>query len=57
MVPPWTNGSSSSGGEVRVTVSKSKDPEFESTWPQGFFLFFFFLFFSYQRQGVLKQVP
>ena len=32
----------SDGGEVvRATASKSRGPEFKSTWSQGFFLFFY----------------
>ena len=32
-------------------VSKSRGPEFKSTWRHGFFLFF------YQRESVFNQVP
>ena len=41
----------SSGGKVvRATALQSKGPEFETTWRQGFFLFFFFS----QWQSVLN---
>ena len=44
----------SGGGEVvRATISKSRGHEFESTWCQGFFLYFIF----YQRQTALNQFP